>query len=87
MPELYRYQDWERWAEINGYEPDFYDEDEESEKRHNRCYGHALHIESGLYARVTWKSDYDNGCWDFEILQKGLRRTEKHVTNTVVIYE
>lgn len=87
MPEMYRYQDWETWAQANGYEPDFHDEDEQSEKRHTRCYGYAQHIETGTYALVTWISSYDDGSEYFEILKKGLHRTEQVQTKTVVVYE
>lgn len=87
MPEIYSYNDWERWAEANGYEPDFHDEDEEVEKRHSRCHGYALHPATNTYALVTWTCSYDNGSEDFEILNKGLVRSERQVTKTVVSYE
>jgi hypothetical protein len=80
------YGDWESWAQANGYEEDFHDEDENSEKRHTRHYGYARHIESNTYALVTWISTYDNGCEMFDILKKGLVRSEQQVTKTVVTY-
>lgn len=86
MPEIYSYDDWETWAQANGYDEEFQDCDEESEKRHTRNYGYSLHKETGTYALVTWINTYDNGSEYFEILNKGLKRSEVVVTKTEVVY-
>lgn len=87
MPEIDSYNDWERYAEANGYEPDFYDEEEESYKRDTLCSGYALHVETGTYALVTWTSNYDHGSSNFEIQKRGLTKHVRTVTRTETVYE
>jgi len=79
---------FEEWCEANGYDGDTEHEyKEETYKRGARVSFYAKHEESDTYAFVTANQDYDWGRDGIEIEKEGLKRTEKQVTTTVVVYE
>jgi hypothetical protein len=76
------------WCEANGYDEDTeYDYDEETHKRGALVSFHIKKKEEDTYALVFAYQDYDNGRDQIEIQQEGLKRTEKQVTTTTVVYE
>lgn len=79
---------FEEWCEANGYNGD--DEIDHEESVYKRGSHVTFYIKKELddtYALVTANQDYDWGRDGIEIQKEGLKRTEKQVTTTTVVYE
>ena len=80
--------EYEEWCEANGYNgDDQHDFNEEVYKRGSSQSFYIKKIDGETYALVTCTCDYDWGRDNIEIEEEGLRRTEKQVTTTTVVYE
>jgi hypothetical protein len=76
------------WCEANGYDSDTeHDYEEEVHKRAAMASFYIHKAEDDTYALVTANQDYDWGRDNISIEKEGLKRTEKEVTTTVVVYE
>lgn len=76
------------WCEENGYDSDTeHDLEEETHKRGDLVSFYIKKEADDTYAQVFAYQDYDNGRDQIEIQKEGLRRTEKQVMTTVVVYE
>lgn len=79
---------YEEWCEANGYDgEDQHDHEEEVYKRGASENFYIKKIDGDTFAQVTCTSDYDWGRDSIEIVREGLKRTEKQVTTTTVVYE
>lgn len=79
---------FEEWCEANGYDGDEeYDREEEVFKRGSHLSFYIKKIEGDTYALVTANCDYDWGRDGIEVQSEGLKRVEKQITTTVVVYE
>lgn len=76
------------WCEANGYNPeDEHDAQEEVFKRGAHVSFYIPKDGTDTFALVTAYQSYDNGREDIQIQDEGLKRTEKQVTTTTVVYE
>lgn len=76
------------WCAANGYNgEDQHDLNEEVYKRGSSQSFYIKKNDADTYALVTCTADYDWGRDNIEIEEEGLRRVEKQVTTTVVVYE
>lgn len=76
------------WCAANGYDEDTeYDREEEVHKRSAIVSWYIRKESDDTYAEVSANQDYDWGRDQIEIEREGLKRTEKEVTTTVVVYE
>lgn len=75
------------WCEANGYDGD--DEQDYQEEVFKRGAHVSFHIpkDDETFALVTAYQSYDNGREEINIQREGLKRVEKQVTTTVVVYE
>lgn len=80
--------EYEEWCEANGYDgDDQHDFEEEVYKRGSSQSFYIKKMDDDTYALVTCTSDYDWGRDNIEIEKEGLKRTERQVTTTTVVYE
>ena len=79
---------YDEWCEANGYNgEDQHDYEEEVYKRGSHQTFYIKKNDEDTYALVTCSADYDWGRDDIEIQKEGLKRTEKQITTTTVVYE
>lgn len=79
---------FEEWCDANGYDGETeHDREEEVFKRGSHVSFYIKKESDNTYALVTANCDYDWGRDGIEIQSEGLRRVEKEVTTTVVVYE
>jgi len=79
---------FEDWCEANGYDcEDEHDYEEFVHKRGSQVSFYIKKEADGTYAQVTANCDYDWGRDNIEIQKEGLKRIEKQVTTTTVVYE
>jgi hypothetical protein len=76
------------WCEENGYDAEtMHSYTEEVFKRGAHVSFHIKKEVGDTYALVFAYQSYDNGREDIEIQQEGLKRMEKQVTTTTVVFE
>lgn len=75
------------WCEENGYDEEEYDLDESVYKRGSSVFFYIKKLDGETYASVSAYQSYDNGREEITIEKEGLKRTEKQITTTTVVYE
>lgn len=76
------------WCDANGYDEDTeYEREEEVHKRGAHVTWYIRKEADDTYAQVFAYQDYDNGRDQIEVEKEGLKRVERQVTTTTIVYE